>query len=55
MKINYSEPKFYTGGVDVNQWSKLSKKEQKEALEKEWYVYYTFRNPKTGKLTVSFP
>ncbi|WP_223154832.1 tyrosine-type recombinase/integrase [Aestuariibaculum sediminum] len=51
MKINYSEPKFYTGGVDVNQWSKLSKKEQKEALEKEWYVYYTFRNPKTGKLT----
>jgi integrase len=50
MKLNYSEPKIYTGGVDINQWSKLSKKEQKAALQKNWYVYYRYRNPKTGKL-----
>ncbi|AWH73238.1 hypothetical protein DCS32_03380 [Dokdonia sp. Dokd-P16] len=25
MKLNYSEPKFYTGGVDIFNWSKLSK------------------------------
>jgi len=50
MKTNYSEPKIFTGGVDINQWSKLSKKEKKEALKKHWYVYYSFRNPKTGKL-----
>ncbi|WP_304141847.1 tyrosine-type recombinase/integrase [Mesoflavibacter zeaxanthinifaciens] len=50
MKLNYSKPKIYTGGVDIHQWSKLTKKEQKEALSKFWYVYYSYRNPKTGKL-----
>ncbi|MFY7741576.1 MAG: tyrosine-type recombinase/integrase [Flavobacterium sp.] len=50
MKPNYSEPKIYTGGVDINKWNKLSKEEQKAALEKDWYIYYSFRNPKTGKL-----
>ncbi|WP_246160904.1 tyrosine-type recombinase/integrase [Maribacter flavus] len=50
MKINFSEPKIYTGGVDVSRWSTLSRKEQKEALDKRWYVYYSFRNPKTGKM-----
>ncbi|WP_339629660.1 site-specific integrase [uncultured Maribacter sp.] len=50
MKLNYSEPKIYTGGVDITQWSKLTKKEQKSALQKNWYVYYRYRNPKTGKL-----
>jgi hypothetical protein len=49
MKLNYSEPKIYTGGVDISQWSKLSKKEQKQALSKHWYVYYYFRNPVTQK------
>jgi hypothetical protein len=29
MKLNYSEPKIYTGGVDINTWSKLSVKEKK--------------------------
>ncbi|WP_231500524.1 hypothetical protein [Maribacter sp. Hel_I_7] len=50
MKLNYSDPKIYTGGVDITQWSKLTRKEQKTALLKDWYVYYRFRNPKTGKL-----
>ncbi|SDH09480.1 tyrosine-type recombinase/integrase [Winogradskyella thalassocola] len=50
MKSNYSDPKLFTGGVDINSWSKLSKKEKMEALNKDWYIYYSFRNPKTGKL-----
>jgi len=50
MEYDFAEPKLYTGGVDINYWSKLTKAEQKEALEKDWYVYYSFRNPNTGKL-----
>ncbi|PQJ73587.1 tyrosine-type recombinase/integrase [Polaribacter butkevichii] len=50
MKLNYSEPKIFTGGVDIGAWSKLSKKDKKEALSKNWYVYYSFRDPITGKL-----
>ncbi|OAB28787.1 Site-specific recombinase XerD [Flavobacterium fryxellicola] len=50
MKLNYNTPKFYTGGIDISQWNRLSKTEQKEALSKEWYLYYSFRNPDTKKL-----
>ena len=50
MKTNYSEPKIFTGKVDVSQWNKLTKQEQLDALSKDWYVYYAIRNPKTGKL-----
>ncbi|MBC8768416.1 site-specific integrase [Arenibacter sp. BSSL-BM3] len=50
MKLNYSEPKIYTGGVDVNRWSSLTKKEQQQALDKDWFVYFSFRDPKTGRL-----
>jgi hypothetical protein len=50
MKTNYSEPKIFTGKVDFYQWNKLSKQEQFDALSKDWYVYYSIRNPKTGKL-----
>ena len=35
MKKNYSEPKIYSANGD---------------LSKRWYVYYRFRNPKTGEL-----
>ncbi|MFL0093581.1 site-specific integrase [Tenacibaculum maritimum] len=49
-KKKYSEPKIYTGGIDISKWSKLTKEEQKKALSKPWYVYYSFRNPKSGKL-----
>src|SRR5690606_38810219 len=51
MKPNYNEPKIYTGGVDINQWSKYTKKEQNDALKKHWYIYYSFRNPETGLMT----
>jgi integrase len=50
MKTNYSEPKIFTGSVEFSQWNKLSKQAQQEALSKDWYVYYSVRNPKTGKL-----
>ncbi|RAR51058.1 tyrosine-type recombinase/integrase [Flavobacterium lacus] len=50
MKPNFSKPLIYTGGQDINQWNKLSKKEKEVALSKDWYVYFKFRNPETGKL-----
>ncbi|WP_034061483.1 tyrosine-type recombinase/integrase [Lacinutrix jangbogonensis] len=50
MKLQYNEPKLFTGGVDITNWYKLSKADQKRALSKDWYVYYSFRNPKTNKL-----
>jgi len=50
MRRNYSEPKIYTGGVDISQWNKLTNGQKREALKKDWFVYYSFRNPKTGKL-----
>jgi integrase len=50
MKSNFSEPKIYTGGIDINQWTKHSKEEQKIALSRDWYIRFAFRNPKTGKL-----
>jgi integrase len=50
MKSNYSGPHIYTGNVDIKSWSTLSKVDQKNAMSKEWYVYYSFRNPQTGKL-----
>jgi hypothetical protein len=50
LKLNYSEPKIYTGGVDISNWSKLTSTQKKEALSKSWFVYYSFRHPETGKL-----
>jgi hypothetical protein len=50
MKPNYSESKSYTGGVLISQWNKLSTAEQKVSLSKDWYLYYSFRNPETNKL-----
>lgn len=50
MKTNYSEPKIFTGKVDVSKWNKLSKEEQNNAISKDWYVYFSFRNSQTGKL-----
>lgn len=49
-KRNFTEPKIYTGGIEITKWSKYSKAEQQEALEKNWFVYFSFRNPKTGFL-----
>ncbi|PCH99484.1 MAG: hypothetical protein COB81_11030 [Flavobacteriaceae bacterium] len=35
MKMNYSNPKVYTANGD---------------LQKRWYVYFSYRNPETGRL-----
>ena len=50
MKMNYSEPKIFTGSVDISTWSSLTSQEKKIALSKDWFVYFSFRDPKTGKL-----
>jgi len=50
MKLNYSEPKIYTGGVTIAKWSTLSKSQQKQALDKDWYIYYSFRGPDSDTL-----
>jgi integrase len=46
----FNEPKIYTGGIDVTAWNDLSKKEKQSALNKRWYVYYSFRDPETNNL-----
>ena len=46
----FSEPKIYTGGVDISGWSKLSKTQKSDTLSKDWYIYYSYRDPKTDKL-----
>ncbi len=46
----YSEPKMFTGGVNITEWKNLTKKQQSEALSKDWFVYFSFRDPQTGKL-----
>ena len=46
-KRDFSLPKIYTGGIDITDWVNYSKEEQEEALKKEWYIYYSFRCPKT--------
>jgi integrase len=50
LKLDYSEPKIFTGGIDISNWSKLPTAKKKEALSKSWFVYYSFRHPETGKL-----
>ena len=50
MKHPYSEPKIFTGGVSISKWKDLSNAEKKLALSKEWFVYYSYRDPESGKL-----
>ena len=49
-KKNFSQPRIYTGGVDITLWNELSKEEQKQALSKDWYIYYKFIDSTTGNL-----
>jgi hypothetical protein len=49
-KSNFSSPKIFTGGVNINDWKKLSAEDKKQALSKDWYLYYSFRDKETGKL-----
>ena len=50
MKSNFNDPKIFTGGADITKWSTLSKSSQKDALSKSWYIYFSFRDPDTGKM-----
>ena len=49
-KRKYTEPKIYTGGIEVSKWSKYSNDEKEKALKKQWFVYFSFRNPETDLL-----
>ena len=49
-KRKYTEPKIYTGGIEVSKWSKYSNVEKENALKKQWFVYFSYRNPKTDLL-----
>jgi len=51
IKKNFSIPKISTGGVVINNWSKLSEQEKKIALSKNWYIYYSYRNSVTRQVT----
>lgn len=46
----YTQPKIYTGGVDITLWNQLSKSKQDEALSKDWYIYYKYLDHTTNKL-----
>ncbi|WP_047544861.1 tyrosine-type recombinase/integrase [Psychroserpens sp. Hel_I_66] len=50
MKPRFSEPKLYTGGVDISKWSRLTRKEQQAALAADWYIRYSFEEPVSGRL-----
>ena len=49
-KRKYTEPKIYTGGIEVSKWSKYSNEQKEKALKKQWFVYFSYRNPKTKLL-----
>jgi hypothetical protein len=51
LKKNFSTPKISTGGVVINNWSKLSEQEKKNALTKNWYIYYSYRDSVTKQIT----
>lgn len=45
--------KQYSTGVykgHTGPWSKLTKAQQREAMAKRWYVWWSYRNPETGRM-----
>jgi integrase len=54
-KRNFSIPKIYTGGLEITNWNSYTSEEHQEALKKDWYIYYSFRNPITSLLTRQTP
>ena len=54
-KPQFSTPKIYTGGVTISDWKLLTTQQKEEALNKDWYVYFSFRSPDTGKLVRQNP
>jgi integrase len=53
--LNYSVPKIYTGGLNIDEWNNYTITEQNNALKKSWYIYYSFRSPETKKLKRQTP
>ncbi len=41
---------FYTGGIKLSDWHSVSEEKRKNALTKEWYIRWSYRNPETHKL-----
>ena len=50
IKKKFTQPKIYTGGVDITLWNQHTKEEQNNALSKDWYIYYKFLDDNTNKL-----
>jgi hypothetical protein len=48
-KSDFSSPKTFTSGVNINDWKKLSAEDKKQELSKDWHVYYSFRDSTTNK------
>jgi hypothetical protein len=48
-KSDFSLPKIFTGGVNINDWKKLFAEDKKQALSKDCYVYYSFRDSTSNK------
>ncbi|MFC5046881.1 tyrosine-type recombinase/integrase [Aquimarina hainanensis] len=51
MKVKYTGPFIYCGGGKLDDWDEKTEEEKKEALNKDWLVYWRFRHPVTGILT----
>ncbi|CAM4175916.1 site-specific integrase [Flavobacterium antarcticum] len=49
-KRDFSIPKIYSGGLEITNWDSYTFDQQQEALKKDWYIYYSFRNPTTALL-----
>ena len=49
LKMKYSIG-FYTGGGKVKDWADLPDIEKQNKLKKDWYVWWSFRDPKTDLL-----
>lgn len=49
-KKKFSEPKIYTGVVDITLWNELSKEEHKQALSKEYLLKNVFTSKKNNSL-----
>ena len=46
----FSQPRIYSGGIDITLCNELSKEEQNYAISKDWYIYYKFKDETTRKL-----
>jgi hypothetical protein len=46
LNLNYTEPKIYTGGIDIDDWPKPTKKVKGRQYKKTlsiWYVLFLLR------------